>query len=736
MTGAIDPGAGSGPPDPGAGPPVLDCPACDRLTFVLAACPCTSGGDRLLVDVGQWGSGEAYQDCQLCQGVGTLPQPCHRCRQAGRLRAQLVLTLANVDTGAVASANVVPGVVEPARWPGDGGSWHLPLTPLLHDLAATVGAASWTEAGNPPRSPDGPVVLLPSRWRPDLPPQTRAALEAEAIASHGHDAWQLFLGRSAAEPPPDPARDLARRCRLADLLRLDLVLEARRRHPAADLTWHLRYEVPGGPVPTDARGGADDLAGAIVATGDLDALYDLQARGRAAPAHYLTGGDRPPVDPPAVDLDQLERGMLADCTDLHTGVPTAGAQAIWRDGRWWHTSLRVADTAETFTESGTGQIYRRETSILRRGWQPPAPSWRGPPVPYVDCPDCDPHSRLRRCDCLLLAERADPDCPKCSGAGRSPSALPCDTCRDSHRLYRDLTVTLTDLAGRVTHLHWQVDRHGWRAGDLTWRGDEHTWQTGEQGWRAGERLSAPHVATQPGGKPVHQLPDPFRLATWAGFFGVRPDDLTELDGGGEVRHDLRKGIVTLPHPGADPLTEYLHQASRGQPGARLFVLARRPDVPPLADLIRLVLGLRLTVTVTLVDHVDNAGDLRLVQGEGWDVNIEPPGLPVAPDTLPARPTPEAAIGYCLEHLELAVARRVPDDPTQPIPVPQTPAPVAVDDPVPLIRRLARHHAGQPVAVHYDGRTCRLLLWERGGVRQLCTAPTFPTALTALGIDPR
>ncbi|MFY1690820.1 hypothetical protein [Plantactinospora sp. WMMB782] len=721
---------------PGAGPPVIDCPGCHRLTYVLDACPCTSGGDRMIVDAGQQGDGKAYQDCQLCRGVGTLPRPCHRCRQAGRLRGQLVLSVANVDSGAVASANVVPGVVEPAPWPGDGGTWHLPLAPILAELAASVGAGCWVEARNPPGSPDGPLLLLPSRWRPDLPSETRAALEAEAIASHGHLAWQLYLGRTAAEPLPDPARDLVRRCRLADLLRLDLVLEARRRHPDADPTWQLRYEVPGGPVPNDVCGGADDLTGAIVTTTDLDALYDLEARGRTAPAHYLTGGVPPPAGPPDVDLDQLERRMLADCTDLCTGAPTAGAQAIWRDRRWWHTSLRIAGTAETFSEWDTGQIHLRETSILRRGWQPPTPSWQGPSIPYVDCPHCDPHSRLRRCDCVLFTGRADPDCPQCSGAGRRPSALPCDTCRDSHRIHHSLTVTLTDLADRVTHLHWQVDRHGWRAGDLTWHGDAHPSAAGEQGWQAGERISAPHVATQPGGKPVHQLPDPFRLATWAGRFGVRPDDLTELDGGGSIGQGLLDGTVTVPYAGADPLAEHLRQASRGRPGARLFVLARRPDVPPLADLVRLLLGLRLTVTVTLVDHGDNAGDPRLVQGEGWDVGVEPPGLPVAPDALPVGPTPEAAIARCLEHLEIAVARRVPDDPAQPIPVPQTPVPVEVDDPVPLIRRLARQHVGQPVAVHYAGLVCQLLLHDRDGVRRLCTAPTLPGALAALGLDRR
>jgi hypothetical protein len=74
--------------------------------------------------------------------------------------------------------------------------------------------------------------------------------------------------------------------------------------------------------------------------------------------------------------------------------------------------------------------------------------------------------------------------------------------------------------------------------------------------------------------------------------------------------------------------------------------------------------------------------------------------------------------FCREYLDLAIAGlaiagTVPDDPSESIPVPQTPTPVVVHDPVPLIRRLARHHPGQPVAVHYDGVTCRVWLRELG-----------------------
>ncbi|MEN3608245.1 hypothetical protein AAH979_01730 [Plantactinospora sp. ZYX-F-223] len=689
-----------------SGVPVVLCRSCDGMTFTLDQCSCVRGGNRLLIEDDRTSAGEPYRNCELCQGVGTVARPCHGCGQTGRRRAQLVLSVANVDTGAVASANVVPGVVEPVPWPG-GGGWHLPLAPLVRELAATVGAGSWRDVRAPDGTPDGPVVFLPRQWRPSLPEPTRRALEAEAIATQSGQPWHVLLGRTAAAPPRNLAADLGRWCRLADLLHLDLVVEARRRGHADDPAWSVRYEVPGGEVPAESRGWADDLPGAVAATTVADALYGLRERGRAAPAYYLTGRDRQPPEVPHVDLDQLERRIVADCTDLGSGTPAAGAQAIWRDGRWWHTSLRIAGTVETFVERSTGQIACRQAVALRRGWQPPAPSWQGPPIGYAECRDCDPHSRLRACSCTLAGRAADPDCRACAGSGRSPSPMPCRTCQGTRRIHHGVNVTVTDLDGRVVHLTW----------------------------RPGQPVPAPLVASQPGGRPVHQLPDAYRLGTWAGTFGVRPEDLTELDGAATLDQDLRDGVVTLPHVGADPLTCYLHRAGRGQPGARLLVGATRPEVPTLAELVRLVLGLGLAVTVTATDHSRNAGDPRLVQGDSWDVTVGLPGVPVDPAAPPTRNTPEAAIAFCLEYLELAVVRSVPDDPTEPIRVPQAPQPSTVDDPAPLVRRLARHHPGQPVAVHYDGVTCQLHLRERDSVRHLTTAPTLPAALTDLGLYP-
>lgn len=302
-----------------------------------------------------------------------------------------------------------------------------------------------------------------------------------------------------------------------------------------------------------------------------------------------------------------------------------------------------------------------------------------------------------------------------------------------------MTITITDLADQVVHLNWHTSATGWRTGVRVWRTGDHrpdgipTRPTGQEVWRSGQWVPAPHVATHPGGKPLHQLPAQFRLAGWADTFGIRPQDMVELDGGGLLDHNLRDGLVTLHRPDANPLTEYVSHAARGRPGARLFVLARRPDVPPLAHLIRLVLGLGLAVTVTVTDHAPNTGDPRLVQGESWDVTISRLDRPPAPATAPTRPTPEAAIAFCLDFLELAIAGNIPDTPDQPIPVPHTPTPIEVDDPLPLLRRLARHHAGQPVAVHYARGTCQVWLRDRHHVHRLATAPTLPAALGALGL---
>lgn len=679
-------------------PLVLTCLACAGLTFTLDPCRCTRHGDRFLVDGDPEPErrGEAYRDCQLCHGVGTVASACHECDQRGRRRAQLVLTVVNADTGAVASANIVPGAITPRSV---YGRWVLPLTPVITELAAAVSATALTELTCGDRPLGEEDLILPRQWRPDLPAEQRDALVAEAIADHGHDSWRVFQGRLSAPPPVDPHTRLAQLCRLADQLHLDLVVEAR--HATwGGLTWDVRFDLPGAPVPTRARVRGDDLPAAVAATTVADAFEGFEPRNLRVPAYHLRPGARPPEHPEPVDLDQVERRVLRDADDL------PGAQAIWRNGRWWHTTLRIGRIAETLHEEPTGQVTRRLTTILVRGWEPPAPDWRGAPIPYADCPDCVPGSRLRACRCRLGGRPVDPDCDACGGTGVRPEYLTCFTCGDSRRVYRGAVVTVTDLSGGVVHENWST-----------------------------APVTAPLVDTQPNGKPVVQLPERYRLARLATRLGQDPADLTDLDLGQQVAQDLRDGIVTLDHPGDDPLAAQLAHLTRGRPGGRLLLAARPAPAPPLTELVRIAHGLHLAVAITVQDHGPDAAYPLRVHGTSWAVEVISAD-PDAPFTsLPTQRSLAAAVATCVEYLELAIVRAVPGDPYQPVPVPQTPAPgpAPVADPGPLVARLGRHHAGTPVTVRLDRAGCTVHLHDGDAPRLLVRAPTLPAALTALGL---
>ncbi|MFF0154738.1 hypothetical protein [Micromonospora sp. NPDC005203] len=659
--------------------PVVTCPDCDGMTFTLDPCRCTTYGDRFLADADDLAPPrEAYRQCEQCRGAGHVAYPCHRCDRRGRRRAQLVVTVANLDTGAVASHQVVPGGLDPHRDPA--GRWVVDLASRVRELAATVGAVV--------TDTDAPSLWLDRQWRPDLPAALRHELEAHALLRADHAPWRLVLGRSTSAPTVDPAARLARLRALADLLLLDLVVEARRQ--GVGFGWAVRYEVPGSPVPSGSSGRWRDLPEALVDTDVADALTGLADRGRAAPARLLRPDSPRPPAAPTVDVDQLERRILADCVDPGGGDELPGAQALWRDGRWWHTTLRPGEPVEILAEQPTGQVVRRVSVPVGRGYHPPDPSWLGEPVDWRPCPDCRPHTRLRACDCRLGGRIADSDCPHCAGAGLRPSALRCFTCGDSHRLHRAVLVTVTDLRHRVVHLTWH----------------------------AGTPEVAPLVATQPNGRPVVQLPDRYRLGSWAAVLGARPEDLADIDGGHEIGKDLRDGYVTLPWAGADPVGEQVRDAGRGTGAGRLIVVAAPPDAPPLAELLRLALGLDLALVVGVYDLRHNTGDPLLADGLRWSVEVQPRDAPVLPDDLPYRPSLAAALASCRECLTDAVAGAAPIDPAVPIPRPWSGPRGILPDPEPDLLRLAARHAGQAVTVRFTRAGCAVHRHDDDGVRLL------------------
>ncbi|MEO3779426.1 hypothetical protein ABGB16_21795 [Micromonospora sp. B11E3] len=676
--------------------PTVACPDCSGLTFQVQRCRCTDGGDRLLVE-GDAYADEPYRECRLCRGDGSVAVPCPRCERTGRRRAEVVVSVVNLDTGAVASERFRPGRFTPVRSPD--GLWEVPLRRVAARLAARVGARD--VGGISPTGPalDAPLLWLPRTWRPDLPADQRYAAEAEALARADHTPWVVLLGR-AAEPPPPPApgRHLGWLCGVAGLLHLDLVVEARRRHD--QVCWDVRFELPGGDVPDAPRRQGFDLPAAVVDTTVAAALAGLAESGLTAPAYTVRSSLGVPAAPADVDVAALGGRIL---TDLAGGP---GAQAIWRDGRWWHTLLRPGGRVEVLHEHDTGQIVRWTTTALLRVTEPPDPAWWGAPITHRDCPDCRPGSRLRRCACRVGAAGPDPDCPDCAGAGMAPGWGPCPACGGSRRVYSAVTLTVTDLT-RVTHRLWQPV--------------------------AGE--PATRIGAQPNGAPVVQLREHYRAARLAAPFGVRPEHLIRLDqpGGLCLGQDLLEGTVTLDRPDDDLAARYVAAAARGAPGARLVVLAQPPDVPPVADLVRLAAGLDLAVAVTACDHRRDTADPTRLHGVRWQLDIVPRDAPLGL-AQPWWPSPETAVADCLDRLGGALLEAVPRNPDRPVPAPTATAPGAVGDPASLLRRLARRYAGQVVAVRVDRAGCQFWLAEEAGARALTGAVTLVEAVAALRLD--
>lgn len=404
-------------------PLLVVCRSCDGLAFRLSACPCRRGGDSWLVEAAERSDGSAWRECRLCEGVGTVAAECRDCGGHGLRRAQLVLTVADRDTGAVASAEVVPGAVAPVPDPGHVGRWRLDLLPVLHRLASEVGVAEPHMLAYPMQPVTRIDLPLPRDWAPGLPVDERHKLEAVMLAAWSATPWWVYTGHSRPGPPVEPAAAIGELCRLAELLLLDLVVEARQVHGDA-LGWQLRFEIPGSGVPDVMPGWSTDLPAAVAATTVTEALRDLAWRGRDAPAHYLSPPAAAPRAP-LVDVDQLARRIAAHCLD------NRGAQAIWRDGRWQHAGIRTGKPSERFFDRETGQLARYVSTELERTWDPPPPSFWGDPVPGEACPAC-------RVPPLV-----------------NPSV--CRRCGDSRRVLHGAIVTVTDLDRRATHRNWPAE---------------------------------------------------------------------------------------------------------------------------------------------------------------------------------------------------------------------------------------------------------------------------------------
>nr|MDT0663297.1 hypothetical protein [Micromonospora sp. DSM 115978] len=656
-----------------AGVTTVVCGYCHGLTYVPRACDCRDGdGERVDytgLTLPTREHRQPWTGCRQCRGVGTYSQPCVDCGQLGRRRAQLVYTVANLDTGQVASVNVIPGAVEPAPTPD--GRWWLPLGLTVTDLAERIGVAAGTlRAAGWPGDPLATAgVVLPRDWRPDLPVERRHQLEAAAIAGASRPPWRVLLGHTSLPEPPDHARMLGRLCALADQLHLDVVVEARRSDATrTGLNWDVRFELAGGGVPANPSNWAALLDDALAAVTPEKAAAGLTRAAPDTPAYFLHTDAvtaRPAVGIngylSAHDVDQLERRIIADA---ERGL---GAQAIWRNRHWWHLTLQPDEPVPTAVEMPTGQVAHRSVDTLRRGWEPPVPHHRGDPIPTAACPRC----------------------PGGAGHDGGDDRPYCPDCRGTGHIRRGAVLTITDLRGRCLHRNWRPD-------DETPPG----------------AVVASYGST---GSPVVQLPTHYRIGALAAGFDVRPTDLTDIDGERVLDQHLRDGIVHVLAPATDPLTSYLAKATNGRPGARVIVRANDWGGPSLDELARLVVGLGIGIEVTAVDHRLNVGKPHLLQGESWSVRIVDPDLPIEPDSVPTSPGPAAAVAACLRGLASALNAVTPTDPEQPIPVPQQPTTTGpapdLTGLIPRTRTLAAHYPGRLATIRLDPTGHRTALTE-------------------------
>ncbi|MFY1653033.1 hypothetical protein ACN27J_19345 [Solwaraspora sp. WMMB762] len=565
-----------------------------------------------------------------------------------RRRAQRVFTVANLDTGQVASTSLVPGSFTPLPTPG--GTWWLPYAPIVTDLAQRAGVAAATLRD--PDFPDEPGRLpssgltLPRQWQPGIPERDRLRWEAVALTNRLVTPWLVLIGRSSEPPPPgDPGRLLGRLCALADQMHVDLVLEVRPSSIGRGLSWDVRFEHAGGAVPDYQHRWIGDLPAALATIPAERAVTGLTVANPLLPAHYLTdealAAHPVPVGldghPGGHNLDQVERRMTSDAGQH------GGAQAIWRNRHWWHTSLRPDDTPGKFV----------------RGWEPPAPKHRGEPIPAHPCTRC--------------ADRADPPF--------------CLDCYGTRRVRRGAVLTVTDLRGRTVHRNWRPDDTDQPPPTL-----------------------AP--ADRPSGSTVWQLPEHYQIGALAAGFGVQPTDLTDIDGEHVIDQHLRNGVSEIPHGGGDPVAAYLAEVGATHDGARVMVLANGWPGPTLDELAALVRGLGLALDITTIDHRNTIGRPELSQGHSWSVRVVNPTTPLAVDPVPTSAALPEAVALCHRYLHGALRATIPTDPATPIPVPQHTAaagtPTDTTTCITQIRRQAATQPGQPVTVrlHPDGTHTR------------------------------
>ncbi len=703
-------------------PPLVSCPDCGGLTLRLADCLCRAHGDEFIIEEIRHagGRGRPWPDCEVCGGSGSVARRCGTCRGGGRVRAQMVVSVANLDTGAVASAEVAPDTAEPVlrSW----GEATIDLTPTVRDLAARVGATCVYDRFDSRRPLDEFEVRIGKEWDPSWPAASREGVIAAGLARQSTlGRWRIFLA-SSADPPQqvDPDQQLAQLCAAASALRLDLVVERREIRPAPGRprlgwSWDVRLQPPGAPVPSRlslAAVGGRDLASTLRRSDLRLLLAECAAFPVAAPARWIRLGSDPPVAGPAVVASPARRlqDAMADC-----GSDGPGAIATWRNEQWHISRVETVGEVQVLSQHSTGQVGVRRVAQYRAAHVLPAPDWDGGPIPEQPCPRCAAGNGWEPCVCrigtgdLIDLGPPDPHCQACSGAGMQPAIGPCPDCAGTGVIRHGAVITVLDQRGHARHVNWRPPT-------------------------TPPRLDVVGT-TMLGGNPIVQLPAEYRLGTVATRCGIGVDELVEpsLHGAGWVDPGMRRGLITVT---ADELTDpagvaraYLAAVAGGRPAARVILMPAPHPPWPLSHFAAVCVGLGLAVEISV--------DARLTRGQPtgqvdltWGGRVTAGHAQVTDIGHPVHATLPGAVAQALERFEADLSALAHDaGPEVVLPSPDQPDAAAVDTRgvEQHLPRLAEHlRDGTPGAVmaRFDPDGCHLYTTDAGQPRQLASAPTF------------
>lgn len=679
-------------------------------------------------------TGEAYAGCRECQGTGAATHRCTKCDGGGRLRAQVVLTVVNADTGAIASTAIVPGVIDPTSVSDIEGNpqMGLELQPVVDDLCDQTGVvwlqnrsgmmingrvhAIWLE-----RSPN------PFSEEPYPFTVTQGLARQQGVGRHA-----VFVGHSRVpdDESMSPDRELARLCQVAGLLCLDLLVC---RYPVEKLDgngvahwgWWIAFAPPGSRLPDGHLPGVGfnkPLAQVLSETKLRDLLWKVSSQfycgtGDPAPAYTITP-DRP-SDSDATgetvgSVDELSSRLDGMCAG------TGSAAAIWRDGSWHYTRIVATGQHEDHYELSTGQIRQRSKTKWDLAQPPPDPSYWGDAVRERGCPQCETGTTWTACDCInTLDGQPFHGCDKCGGSG-SRQDQQCMLCGGIGHIRHGVVITLADLNGYAHHINLTAEANA---------------EVQQQSY---------NPLKETGG---YQLPDTYRLSKILFDEGIDLADVVDPLGG-PISLELLDGTAT--HKGADPTPldvtrTYCLTAARGKPAARAFYIVKPPrhDKLPLLTAIAFGMGLDVAVTCVNADHYthDRAG----LSGTRWGVKLLKPDEELESATVSTQSRYlNAATGECFDKLNYTLNILNKPQPTQHIPVRQQlqPPHINLDGLGDALARLAeQHHESIPprISARLSASRTRFILHtiDTPAVRLpdeiLAEAPTTAEAITNLNL---